>query len=125
MSYRIVVHNLIPRRQNKNLLLLSHSFSLCYQDLNIRQRLACRVLPSLIAQRNSPTLLTASNGHFYRYPFHVWVCHEVDFVDWRSIFLTVADLKIKSVSEVDDFVDVFGLFRNLCEQFKTRNPFLF
>jgi len=125
VSYRVVVYYLVSRRQNKNLLLLSHSFSLCYQDLNICQRLVSRVLSCLIAQCNSATLLNTSNRHFYRYPFHTWVGHKVNFVDRGPILLTVSDLKIKSVSKIDDFVEVFGLFRYLCEQFKTRNPFLF
>jgi hypothetical protein len=125
VSYGIVVNNLVPCRQNKNLFLLPDSFSLCYQYLDIGQGFASRVLPCFVAQSNSPTLLNASDGRFYRYPFHGWVSHEVNFIDRRPIFLAVAHLKVQPVRQVDDLVEVFGLFRNLCEQFKTRNPFLF
>jgi len=121
----VVIDYLVACWQNENLFLFAYSFPLCYQDFDIRQGLTCSILSCFIAQCDSSTLLTASYRHFNWYPFDIWVSYKVDFIDGGSIFLAVSDLQIKPVSEIDDFVDIFGLFRYLCEQFKTRNPFLF
>jgi hypothetical protein len=92
MYDRVIVYDLVSRRHDKYLLLLVHSLTLSYQDLNVGQGLADRVISSLIAQTNTRVLIRKGRRTLEGDPLWRRLADEVDLVDRRTVLFTVADV---------------------------------
>lgn len=110
---RVVADYLIARRHNKHLLLFVHTLTLRLQDLNVRQRLANRLISRLVAETNARVPFGEGCGAFESNPLLGRLGDEVEFVDGRAVLFAKADVKVDAMGQIDYFVVGFVFFGNL------------
>ena len=124
MGDRVVDHYLVAGWQDEHLLLLIHLLPLCYQHLDVRQRLRHRQLPSLVAEVGASEAILDGLGGLEGDPLGRGLGNELDVVEGRPVFLAVGHLEVDPRGEGDRLGAGLWLLGHFGEEFNAGDPFL-
>ena len=121
----VIVNYFIAGGKDKDLLLIVHLLPLCYQHLDVGERLGAGNLTSFVTEKSSAEAVADALRPLKDDPVGGRLSLEFDVVDGRPVLLAVDDLEEGGGGELDGLGIGPGFLGGLCEKFQTGDPFLF
>lgn len=101
MGDRVVIDDLVPRRQDEHLLIVPHTLALSDEDLDVGEGFRGGVILRAVAQGESGVLLLEGGGHFDGEPVSSGVREEVEVAEGGAVLLAEVDGEVEGGREGD------------------------